>query len=252
MKIVLKKWSFLAKLLCLIMNFFNCLTCHEYRLHILYLYSLRLAQKWEIKWMLVVVVLPRAWSVVKWDLEEQQVKKMKRNDVKSRQSNGNAKEQLSDSSSSTNVSTTTAKQQEAMQKLGTIFKKKSEQKQKPDSWQSLIHNLLNSQRGKLPLLLAVEAGNQSMVRELLSSQTQEQLKVSRNYFCGQISAHLLEFSKLFVAFMPETRNYIRSEQKVCNNCFLYTHVFMLLPTLTENSLNYSKKINKSMLWYLKC
>ena len=118
------------------------------------------------------------------------MKKMKRNDVKSRQSNGNAKEQLSDSSSSTNVSST-AKQQEAMQKLGSIFKKKAEQKQKPDSWQSLIHNLLNSQRGKLPLLLAVEAGNQSMVRELLSSQTQEQLKVSRNYFCGQISAHLL-------------------------------------------------------------
>lgn len=103
---------------------------------------------------------------------------MKKNDVKSRQSNGTTKDQLSDSSSSTNVSST-AKQQEAMQKLGTIFKKKAEQKQKPDSWQSLIHNLLNSQRGKLPLLLAVEAGNQSMVRELLSSQTQEQLKVSR-------------------------------------------------------------------------
>lgn len=115
---------------------------------------------------------------------------MKRNDVKLRQINGNAKEQLSDSSSSTNISSTT-KQRIAMQKLGTIFKKKAEQKQKPDSWQSLIHNLLNSQRGKLPLLLAVEAGNQSMVRELLSSQTQEQLKVSQNYFCGQISVHLL-------------------------------------------------------------
>lgn len=32
------------------------------------------------------------------------------------------------------------------------------------------------QRGKIPLLLAVEAGNQSMVRELLSSQTADQLK----------------------------------------------------------------------------
>jgi hypothetical protein len=67
-----------------------------------------------------------------------------------------------------------------MQKLGSIFKKKAEQKkqQQPDSWQNLIKNILNTKRGKLPLLLAVEAGNQSMVRELLSSQTAEQLKVS--------------------------------------------------------------------------
>jgi hypothetical protein len=103
---------------------------------------------------------------------------MRKNDSKSRQVNGNVKEQLSDSSTSTNVSTKQQRQQEAMQKLGTIFKKKAEQKQKPDQWQSLIHNILNSQRGKLPLLVAVEAGNQSMVRELLSSQTQEQIKVS--------------------------------------------------------------------------
>lgn len=103
---------------------------------------------------------------------------MRKNDAKSRQING--KEQLSDSSTtSTNVSTTKQqRQKEAMQKLGTIFKKKAEQKQKPDQWQSLINNILNSQRGKLPLLVAVEAGNQSMVRELLSSQTQEQIKVS--------------------------------------------------------------------------
>lgn len=102
---------------------------------------------------------------------------MKKNDFKSRQVNG-TKELLSDSSSSTNVSTTKQqKQKEAMQKLGSIFKKKTEQK-KSDTWQSLIQNLLSTQRGKLPLLLAVEAGNQSMVRELLSSQTQEQLKVS--------------------------------------------------------------------------
>jgi hypothetical protein len=88
---------------------------------------------------------------------------------------------LSDSSSSTNISAPNVKQQrqkEAMQKLGSIFKKKTSEKKQPDSWQTLIHNLLNSQRGKLPLLLAVEAGNQSMVRELLSAQTAEQLKVS--------------------------------------------------------------------------
>lgn len=42
----------------------------------------------------------------------------------------------------------------------------------------LLRTLIFSQRGKIPLLLAVEAGNQSMCRELLSSQTAEQLKAS--------------------------------------------------------------------------
>lgn len=45
------------------------------------------------------------------------------------------------------------------------------------SWRNLIRGVLDLQRGKIPLLLAVEAGNQSMVRELLSSQTTEQLTV---------------------------------------------------------------------------
>lgn len=92
-----------------------------------------------------------------------------------------ARDFLSDSSSSTNTSNIKSqRQKEAMQKLASHFKRKtSEKKQLPDSWQSLIKNLLNSQRGKLPLLLAVEAGNQSMVRELLSAQTAEQLKVSK-------------------------------------------------------------------------
>lgn len=86
----------------------------------------------------------------------------------------------SDSSSSTNTSSNLRlqRQKEAMRKLASTFKKKTSEKKQPDSWQSLITNLLNSQRGKLPLLLAVEAGNQSMVRELLSAQTAEQLKVS--------------------------------------------------------------------------
>lgn len=119
---------------------------------------------------------------------------MKKNEFKSRQING-TKELLSDSSTSTNVSTTKQqKQKEAMQKLGTIFKKKTEQRRQPDTWQSLIQNLLHSQRGKLPLLLAVEAGNQSMVRELLSSQTQEQLKVSVQLYM-HISGHLLTDSQ---------------------------------------------------------
>lgn len=102
----------------------------------------------------------------------------KRNDLKSQKQDKNG---FSDSSSSTNASSNVKqqRQKEAMQKLANTFKKKNSEKKQPDSWQSLIHNLLNSQRGKLPLLLAVEAGNQSMVRELLSAQTAEQLKVSR-------------------------------------------------------------------------
>ncbi|CAG9578217.1 unnamed protein product [Danaus chrysippus] len=43
-------------------------------------------------------------------------------------------------------------------------------------------------RGKIPLLLAVEAGNQSMVRELLSAQTAEQLKSSTP--AGDTALHL--------------------------------------------------------------
>ncbi|KAG7306284.1 hypothetical protein JYU34_008884 [Plutella xylostella] len=43
-------------------------------------------------------------------------------------------------------------------------------------------------RGKVPLLLAVEAGNQSMVRELLSAQTAEQLKASTH--SGDTALHL--------------------------------------------------------------
>lgn len=107
---------------------------------------------------------------------------VKKNDAKSSKQalKENHKEFQSDSSSSTNTSSNlkSQKQKEAMQKLAKTFKKKTSEKKQPDSWQSLITNLLNSQRGKLPLLLAVEAGNQSMVRELLSAQTAEQLKVS--------------------------------------------------------------------------
>lgn len=44
------------------------------------------------------------------------------------------------------------------------------------------------QRGKIPLLLAVEAGNQSMCRELLSSQTAEQLKAASGN--GDTALHL--------------------------------------------------------------
>ena len=97
----------------------------------------------------------------------------KKND-KTRTLNGSIRDPTSDT-----FSVKHEPQKAAMQKLGSIFKKKAEAKRQPDSWQLLIKNLLNSQRGKLPLLLAVEAGNQSMVRELLASQTSEQLKVSQ-------------------------------------------------------------------------
>lgn len=62
------------------------------------------------------------------------------------------------------------------------LEKRQDQVQTPpqslqSSWRNLIKGVLDSQRGKIPLLLAVEAGNQSMCRELLSAQTTEQLTV---------------------------------------------------------------------------
>lgn len=71
----------------------------------------------------------------------------------------------------------------ALQKLATSFaalnKRKAEKREKEQStWRNIIQGALELQKGKIPLLLAVEAGNQSMCRELLSSQTADQLKVS--------------------------------------------------------------------------
>lgn len=66
-----------------------------------------------------------------------------------------------------------------MQKLANSYKRKSSERRGSDAWRTLLTNILNSQRGRIPLLLAVESGNQSMVRELLSSQTAEQLRVCR-------------------------------------------------------------------------
>lgn len=65
----------------------------------------------------------------------------------------------------------------SLQKLANRY---AEIKRKKDSisWRNVVKNAIDLQKGKVPLLLAVEAGNQSMVRELLSSQTPEQLKVS--------------------------------------------------------------------------
>lgn len=73
--------------------------------------------------------------------------------------------------------TSNAKLQKLAKSFVALNKKKAE-KRETHSWQNLVKNALNLQKGKIPLLLAVEAGNQSMCRELLSAQTAEQLKVS--------------------------------------------------------------------------
>jgi hypothetical protein len=58
-----------------------------------------------------------------------------------------------------------------------------------NGWQlALIRALGNLQKGKIPLLLAVEAGNQSMCRELLGQQTSEQLKATTD--SGDAAIHL--------------------------------------------------------------
>ncbi|KAI5751394.1 hypothetical protein M8J77_007101 [Diaphorina citri] len=58
----------------------------------------------------------------------------------------------------------------------------------PTNWKSLVGAMKTMQKGKIPLLLAVEAGNQSMCRELLSTQTAEQLKATT--INGDTALHL--------------------------------------------------------------
>lgn len=64
-----------------------------------------------------------------------------------------------------------------LQKLDISFIELNKERARQKEWKKLIRDIAVFQRGKIPLLLAVEAGNQSMVRELLSAQTAEQLKV---------------------------------------------------------------------------
>lgn len=66
-----------------------------------------------------------------------------------------------------------------LQKLELSFIELNKERARQKEWKKLIRDMV-FQRGKIPLLLAVEAGNQSMVRELLSAQTAEQLKVNRS------------------------------------------------------------------------
>lgn len=81
------------------------------------------------------------------------------------------------------VSQKNAANKVAIQKLASSFvelnKKKVEKREREQmTWRRLIQGAIDLQKGKIPLLLAVEAGNQSMCRELLSAQTAEQLKVN--------------------------------------------------------------------------
>lgn len=56
-------------------------------------------------------------------------------------------------------------------------------------WKNLLSTALkNLQKGKIPLLLAVEAGNQSMCRELLAQQTADQLRATTEN--GDTALHL--------------------------------------------------------------
>lgn len=74
--------------------------------------------------------------------------------------------------------TSKAKLQKLAKSFQTLHKKKTEKREREIlAWQTLVKNAIQFQKGKIPLLLAVEAGNQSMCRELLSAQTAEQLRV---------------------------------------------------------------------------
>lgn len=89
---------------------------------------------------------------------------------------------------------------EAVKKLATNFVEQNKQakpeppreQRRPSTWRNLIKGVLDLQRGKIPLLLAVEAGNQSMVRELLSAQTAEQLQVS-SFMVDSLKVILMRF-----------------------------------------------------------
>lgn len=153
--------------------------------------------------------------------------KILKQEINKRDTNQMAKDFLSDSSSSTNTSSNIKqqRQKEAMQKLASNFKKKtSEKKQSADSWQNLIQNLINSQRGKLPLLLAVEAGNQSMVRELLSAQTAEQLKVSKKTIFTFLQIHLVKDCDLLP--LRKRVKFVGSTYIVIQSHILITTVFL--------------------------
>lgn len=77
---------------------------------------------------------------------------------------------------------------------------------RPSTWRNLIKGVLDIQRGKIPLLLAVEAGNQSMVRELLSAQTAEQLQVSLcvcKFLCCSRFPVINRITKVCVVFINQ-------------------------------------------------
>lgn len=86
----------------------------------------------------------------------------------------------------------------SLQKLANRYAE-IKRKKESISWRNVVKNAIDLQKGKIPLLLAVEAGNQSMVRELLSSQTPEQLKVRK---AGVEAQDSHRNSRLFVLGLP--------------------------------------------------
>lgn len=85
----------------------------------------------------------------------------------------------------------------SLQKLANRYVE-IKRKKESISWRNVVKNAIDLQKGKVPLLLAVEAGNQSMVRELLSSQTPEQLKV-------RILFNFLQEIPLFIDLLRMTK-----------------------------------------------
>lgn len=101
-----------------------------------------------------------------------------------------------------------------LQKLELSFIELNKERARQKEWKKLIRDMV-FQRGKIPLLLAVEAGNQSMVRELLSAQTAEQLKVIEHCVDCMIS---ISYQILYVS-----RNYI-AEPILKKFCFKFSFV----------------------------
>lgn len=92
-------------------------------------------------------------------------------------------------------------------KLATNFvalNKRKRQKRQKASWKEVVRNNF-LQKGKIPLLLAVEAGNQSMCRELLSAQTADQLKVSTR---ANILFYVFHFLHLTILAPPGRKQVI--------------------------------------------
>lgn len=107
-----------------------------------------------------------------------------------------------------------------LQRLELSYIELNKERAKQKEWKKLIRDMV-FQRGKIPLLLAVEAGNQSMVRELLSAQTAEQLKVF------EISTYRFqkEWHMSFVFIQCYVIGFVEDVERLFSNCFEYFWTF---------------------------